>query len=1201
MSAAETFQARPALAELKAALSDKAEPLARKLMGPPNSATLRRPEWRWNAHGSVGFFVRDGRGKSRGLFANFETGQAGGPLDLIMHARGCGIAEAIRWAEHWLGYDRPGYVPAPPDATVLAERARKKAEQEAEAEQSEQERLDYAVRLDDETVRPDGTAGERYLIVGRKIPKPAGGWPKAIGYHPRSMALIARATTDTGDVRAVQRVYLTKAGGKISEDEVAERRLPAVKQTTGIVVGAAVRLPGNPAGPLLLCEGIETALSAWTATGRETWVALGKVGRLTPPAGRLLVICRDDDRKKKPGQPGRSNDEIHRDTVAVWRRQGLTVTEAQPWPVRRYDGSDFNDLLKGEGADAVRQRIEAAIPPDLPPEHKMPTASLAEAQAMLQGPISRLLDHAMSWNQNALALLERQRQAKRDLEEFDGEAAGRELTEAEAAEKADIQAIVGLALPIASHAGLRVALGVGKTHETAAALPSFIRRLRTAELPQIVLWTCPTLDLAAQTGGVLARLGVAVGIYRGREAPDPDGAVIAGDELSGRMCLDLASVHAALDAGENVATTVCGTDKGDGPRCPKFEQCPFQQNNKRLRHVDVVLAAHASLFHGLPEKVEKLIGLTVIDEAFWQQGLHTVELSVASLTDDVRTAPVLDSKTGTEDFHVTERLLATMREVQIVLETAPEAAPVTDFGGLDAVRCREAAKEHWRRKIEIEMYPGMPLQARKEAARLAAANRRIPRMAALMRTLADMLEGKDDAAGRLETFRDELKAGPVLKVLIHSRRPLREARLTRPILHLDGTMPVEAVRQYIPRLKVVADVQAVMPHMRTVQVLSTRDNRGGWGKNSVVPSDKLAPDEVQRRENRIGCLRDFLRGLVLRHGDGLAVSYLALESKLDGIDGLALGHFNATAGINRHERVKFAAVIGRPMPNPSTTAQMVKQLFGCWCEPEQPQERPAGLLMADGSRRTILTRRFDNPQMEGIRSAVADDNVNQAVGRPRGVRRTAACPVLVLLLTDCVTGFPLDAVTDWPTIQPDRVERMAARGVVLHSPTDAARAYPDLFPSRDAAKAALAASARSSGGSPSITIILGIPPVDRQPVRISYRPQSTPAEPKPKTRQCEVTDPARLPEMRAWLSALVGPLAVFEVHQPETPPPPAARPLRLVHSVEDLPIPAQGRAAPGKAPQRSPETMLPAVSAADFLQPIEDMLSFPPGKPDRSG
>ncbi|MGI4942655.1 MAG: DUF7146 domain-containing protein, partial [Janthinobacterium lividum] len=1029
MSAAGSSAPRPSLDDLKIELAERAEELAVDLMGQPNRETARRAEWRWGAKGSAAFIVRDGRGKRRGAFYSHEASAGGSPLDFIAFARSCGIAEAIRWAEHWCGYDRPDYVPQPASDAALAERARIRAEQEREAAAEAESKSEYARRLWSERRPITGSVAEHYLIKTRAIPMPTAGWPGTVAFHPPSKALIVAATGDDGTIQSVQRVYLTDAGQKISNDELEARRLPAGKQTSGPPGGTAVRLPGDPSGPLLLCEGPETGLAAYVATGRETWIALGKVGKLTPPTDRLLIVCRDDDRKKKPGQPGRSNDELHRETLATWRKQGLTVSDVLPWPERRYDGSDVNDLLQAEGAEAVRQRIEAAIPPDLPPEHPMPTMTLEEARAALHAPIVRFFDQALDWSQNAQALLERQKEAKRDLRELEGMTCDRETTAAEVAERADIQAIIDLKLPAALHAGLKVGLGVGKTHGTADELVQYVRRARLVGLPENILWTNQTLHLADQTGQMLAAHGLQVGIYRGREARDPDGSEVAGDELSGRMCIDLPSVHAALEAGENVAATVCGTDKGDGPRCTKFDQCPFQRNNKRLRHVDVVMAAHNSLFHALPEKVEKLIGLTIIDESFWQQGLHTVELSAASLIDDVNAAPVLDKQTGEEDAYITQRLLATMQEVRRVLEGSADGVPVIDFGGLDAERCRQAAKEHWRRKVEIEMYPGMPLQARKEAARLAATNKRIPRMAMLMRTLADMLEGEATAAGRLEMMTDDLKAGPVRKVLVHQRRPFSESRLTRPILHLDGTMPLPAVRQYLPSFQVVADIQAAMPHMQTVQVLSTRDGRGGWGKNSVVASDKLAPDEIQRRENRIACLKDFLRGQVLQRGSGLAVTYLALEGSLEGIDGLALGHFNALAGINRHENVSFAAVIGRPMPNPYDTAQQVKQLFGSWCEPEAPQERHAGLLMADGSRRTILTRRYDNPLMEAVRSAVADDNVSQAVGRVRGVRRGADDPAVVFLFTDCVTGFPLEAVTDWPTIQPDRVERMAARGV----------------------------------------------------------------------------------------------------------------------------------------------------------------------------
>ena len=1175
MSASGSYAPRPSLDDIKIELADRAEELAVALMGPPNRDTARRAEWRWGSHGSAAFVVRNNGSKRQGSFFSHEGSAGGSPLDLVMHARSCGIAEAIRWAEHWLGHDRPDYEPRPVDDAVLAERARKRAEQEAQAAAEAQTKTEYARRLWSERRPVNGSPAGVYLTETRGIAEPACGWPDCMGWHPASRALIFAATADDGTVQAVQRVYLTAAGVKIGDAELEERRLPAGKQTNGPPNGAAVRLPGLSDGPLLLCEGPETGLSAFVATGRETWIALGKIAKLTPPTGRVIIVCRDDDRKKKPGDRGRSNDDLHREMMGAWRKQGLAVVDVLPWSDRRFDGSDFNDLLRAEGLDATAKQIEAAIPPDLPSEFSMPTLTLEEARKVLHAPIDAFFGQALSWSENAKALLERQRQAKRDLEELHGETANRELSDVETAEQADIQAIIDLRLPSAFHAGLKVGLGVGKTHSTAEAVGRYVKRAHLVGLPENVLWTSPTLDLADQTATMLRMHGLKVGIYRGREAKDPNGKAIDGDDLSGKMCIDLPAVHAALEAGENVSTTVCGVERGDAPLCSRFDECPFQQNNKALRHADVVMAAHTSLFHALPERVEKLIGLTVIDEAFWQQGLHTVEIAMNSLVDDVKSAPVLDSQTGEEESFVTERLLATMEEVRLVLEGAADGVPLTDLGGLNFERCRDAAKEHWRRRVEIEMYPGMPLEERKEAARRAATNKRIPRMAMLMRTLADILEGTATATGRLEMFTDDLKAGPIRKVLVHQRRPLREARLTRPILHLDGTMPVEAVCQYIPQMEVVADVSAIMPNMTTIQVLSTRYNRGGWGKNSVCSSDKLPPDEIQRRENRIECLKDFLRGQVLQHGHGLAVTYQVLEEQLQGIKGLALAHFNAVAGINRHENVNFEVVIGRPMPSPYDTAQLVKQLFGTWCEPDAPQERHAGLLMADGSRRTILTRRFDNPEMEAIRRAIADDNVSQAVGRVRGVRRGTGDPVLVLLLSDCVTGFPLAGVTDWQTIQPDRIERMAARGVVIRSPADAAKVYPDLFSSRDAAKAAFAAGARTTGGIPSIIVILGDPPVVRRVIKIRYRPAPTPSEPNPKSRLCDVTDVSRLDGMKAWLTEIIGPLALFEIVTPEPEPTTTAMsPLHLVRDIEELDVPTPRTIAANFSP---PDRMCPAA------------------------
>jgi len=58
---------------------------------------------------------------------------------------------------------------------------------------------------------------------------------------------------------------------------------------------SAVRLPGRE--PLVLCEGVETALSIWQATGQEVWACLGisNIARAPVPDKATAIIARDGD------------------------------------------------------------------------------------------------------------------------------------------------------------------------------------------------------------------------------------------------------------------------------------------------------------------------------------------------------------------------------------------------------------------------------------------------------------------------------------------------------------------------------------------------------------------------------------------------------------------------------------------------------------------------------------------------------------------------------------------------------------------------------------------------------------------------------------------------------------------------------------------------------------------------------------------
>ena len=287
------------------------------------------------------------------------------------------------------GFDSPQTQPAAIDITAFAERAAKKAEAAAQAEADERRRISVAQSLWQQSVPVAGTVAETYLMRTRAIPAPASGWPdSALRFHPGSRALILAMTDGDGAVRAVQRVMLTEAGTK------APSTGGPAKQTNGVMAGAAVRLPGDARGPLLLAEGPETAVTLWVATGFETHAMLGSISKAHPKPGRTIIACCDDD---APGAPSAVKVAA---AIAEWRAAGVDVLVAWPWPERRGDRSDFNDVAIASGLQAVRDAVacatsadaEAATAAALGPYYPRPTLNGAAASRRLRRIVCAWLD-----------------------------------------------------------------------------------------------------------------------------------------------------------------------------------------------------------------------------------------------------------------------------------------------------------------------------------------------------------------------------------------------------------------------------------------------------------------------------------------------------------------------------------------------------------------------------------------------------------------------------------------------------------------------------------------------------------------------------------------------------------------------------------------------------------------------------------------
>lgn len=333
---------RMSVARVAELLNDRIADLAVELLGPPNRALSNAQQLRFGTKGRIAVEIA---GKDAGRWYDHEAGTGGAGPELIRHHFGMDEKSAWDWARHWLGdAEMPAsWTAAKPATTKPAKAPTSGAGRTVEL--SEAELAAKVAEIVRQTEVPNGTPAHAYL-VGRGIAVQP---PDCIRFRRNAYgsygAMVALATDVAGEVLAIQQVYLTAEGKKAPVNPV--------KRTNKTVEGwgerSAVRLPGRE--PLVLCEGVETALSVWQATGQEVWACLGvsNIGRAPVPDKATVIIARDGD---APGS--KAEGMITRAATALALR-GLTVMIATP-----PEDQDFNDVLLREGDEAIRNRIAGA-------------------------------------------------------------------------------------------------------------------------------------------------------------------------------------------------------------------------------------------------------------------------------------------------------------------------------------------------------------------------------------------------------------------------------------------------------------------------------------------------------------------------------------------------------------------------------------------------------------------------------------------------------------------------------------------------------------------------------------------------------------------------------------------------------------------------------------------------------------------------
>lgn len=847
---------------------------------------------------------------------------------------------------------------------------------------------------------------------------------------------------------------------------------------------------------LLVCEGWATGASIHEATGDPVVVAFdaGNLIRVTGVLRRrhsnieLTIVADNDARTDRADNPG-----VEAATQAAQDNDArLAVPDC---------AGDANDLVQAKGLDALKAVIAAAVwvgakEPTYPePEH-----GVAGARAQLASHIAAFVGEVKTYQEALQARL-------------------REGKESEAP------------WPTPPAMGLPVDVGLGKTSQVRDQVIADIKsdRIRSGK----VVFAVPRHDLGEEQVEAFKAAGINAVLWKGRSALDP-----TPENPDQRMCRDLGAQADALTAQLAVEQTACAVNRdGKEYKCSHYDVCGYQRQKRRAAYAQAIICAHDSLFHAMPQVIGRP-SLLVIDEGFWQAGLRgtdsPVQITIDSLDPSEKELRCYDGK-GQYDYPETQFLITYRLKLWEVLQST-KSGPLRYVDlkatGLTPKNCRDAASLERMRLRNPGLLPGM---GPKERARKLS--KVIPgegvcwtppgRAAAMWRILADALEERRDAWG-VEIGRMHTEQGTVRTLDLHWRAELRKGwAATTPVLHIDATMRGELVQPYLPGITIAPAVRARTPHVRIRQVL-----------NAPVSAKALAPTlQAKEREhttaaNNQRALRTYLVSRATEVGaDGQAILGIGQMRALEALDNgtlpanLETAHFNALSGLDRWGRIAGMVIMGRTLPAPAVIAKLQIALTGrppkedndndSWWYPltERVIRRP------NGRSRMVMGEYHPDPIAEAIRWNICEAELIQALGRGRGVNRTADSPLQVDLLTDIVLPITADEVIDWADLLPSRTDMMAARGVVLDNAADRANCFPDLWPNHAAARKDIQRS-----GTNCYYKIFYNSEMSHSSAAVTYRPEGSGQKMRSAMFNLDlISDPT------AWLTERLGPLADCEV------------------------------------------------------------------------
>ena len=240
---------RPDISAVAAALASNALGVFISILGKPTSQTSR--ELRYGSHGSLACCIA---GRRCGRWSDFERGEAGDILDLIMRERRVDLPGALQIALN--EYLAGSCLPVAPVRPAGRPKCASIVDPDDEAKTS------YWRRTWRDAVSIIGTDGHRYYVEARGIDVRGLPLDNCVRWHPGIAAIVALMRDPiTGEPCGLHRTFLDANAVKIDRRMIGQQGVVELSPREEVGMG------------LGLTEGIEDGLAVLSSGWRPVWAA----------------------------------------------------------------------------------------------------------------------------------------------------------------------------------------------------------------------------------------------------------------------------------------------------------------------------------------------------------------------------------------------------------------------------------------------------------------------------------------------------------------------------------------------------------------------------------------------------------------------------------------------------------------------------------------------------------------------------------------------------------------------------------------------------------------------------------------------------------------------------------------------------------------------------------------------------------------